>query len=126
LGSIQPFRILLIGAVAVSGHSVLVYFLMATGRPMLVSYITGISLILNIILNVIWIPHWGIIGAAWATTVSYSAMFMISLFVYSKISGNAMKDTVIPQKSDFQNYANLVLSIKLVISGKTRFHQDSP
>jgi O-antigen/teichoic acid export membrane protein len=112
LGSIPPFRILLIGAVAVSGHSVLVYFLMASGRPMLVSYITGISLILNIILNVIWIPHWGIVGAAWATTVSYSAMFMISLFVYSKISGNAMKNSIIPRKSDFQYYYDLVVSIK--------------
>jgi len=125
LGSIQPFRILLIGAVAVSGHSVLVYFLMAAGRPMLVSYITGISVILNIILNVILIPHWGIIGAAWATTVSYSAMFMISLFVYSRISGTAVKDSVIPQKSDFQYYYGLVVSIKLIVAARMCFHQGS-
>jgi O-antigen/teichoic acid export membrane protein len=126
LDSIQPFRILLIGAVAVSAHSVLVYFFMATGRPMLVSYITGISLILNIILNVIWIPHWGIVGAAWATTVSYSALFIISLFVYSRISGSAMKDSVIPQKSDFQYYYGLAVSMKLIAAARMRFHQASP
>jgi O-antigen/teichoic acid export membrane protein len=93
---------------------------------MLVSYITGISLILNIILNVIWIPHWGIVGAAWATTVSYSALFIISLFVYSRISGSAMKDSVIPQKSDFQYYYGLAVSMKLIAAARMRFHQASP
>lgn len=114
LESIQPFRILLIGATAVCGHGVLVHDLMARGRPMLVSYTAGTSLVLNIILNIIWIPIWGITGAAWATTVSYSAMFIITVFIYGKISGNKIKDIILPQKSDFQYYKNLLLSIKAI------------
>ena len=116
LESIQPFRILLIGAVAVCGYSILANDLMARGRPMLVSYISGVSLVLNIILNIIWIPKWGIMGAAWATAVSYSVMFIITVFVYGRISGNEIKDIILPQKSDFQYYKNLLLSIKLIRS----------
>jgi hypothetical protein len=51
---------------------------------------------------------------------------MISLFVYSKISGNAMKDSVIPRKSDFQYYYDLVVSIKSIVAVTMRFHQGSP
>ena len=116
LESIQPFRILLVGAVAVCGHSILANDLMARGKPMLLSHIGVVSLALNIILNIIWIPQWGIIGAAWATTVSYSAMFIITVLVYGKISGNKIKDVILPQKSDFQYYKNLLLSIKLIKS----------
>ena len=114
LESIQPFRILLIGAPAFCGHTVLIHDLMARGKPMLVSCISGISLVLNIILNILWIPMLGIIGAAWATAISYSVMFMITIFIYGRISGNKIKDIIIPQKSDFQYYKNLLLSIKLV------------
>lgn len=114
LESVQPFRILLIGTFVACGHGVLVNDLMARGRPMLVSYIAGVPLILNIILNIFWIPLWGISGAAWATTVSYSIMFIITIFIYGKISGNKIKDIILPQKSDFKYYGNLLRGLKLL------------
>jgi len=117
LESVQPFRILLIGALAVCGHGVLVNDLMARGKPILVSYIAGIPLILNIILNVLWVPRWGITGAAWATTVSYSIMFIITVLVYSKISGNKIIDIILPHKSDLQYYQNLFGRLKSLRTG---------
>lgn len=36
--------------------------------------------LVNILLNLVWIPEYGIIGAAWATTISYSLIPIIPLF----------------------------------------------
>lgn len=72
----------------------------------------GFPVILNIILNILWIPKFGILGAAWATAVSYSIAFIITVFIYDKISGNKFKDVIFFKKSDFLFYKNLLLSIK--------------
>jgi Na+-driven multidrug efflux pump len=63
-------------------------------------------------LNILWIPKWGIQGAAWATVISYLSMFIITIFVYGKMSGNKIKDIILFQKSDFEFYKNILLSMK--------------
>jgi O-antigen/teichoic acid export membrane protein len=110
--SIQPFRILLIGVVAMSGHGILVYYLMATGRPILVSYVTAVSVVINAILNVVWIPCRGIVGAAWSSTISYSIAFIISLALYAKLSGSSPKDVIFPQRADLLLYVNLLSKLR--------------
>jgi len=112
LGSIQPFRILLIGTFVASGWQMLVNDLAARGKPILGTYIAGISVVVNIILNIFWIPKWGIEGAAWATVVSYLTMFLVTVLVYSRISGNRIRDIVLFKKSDLKLYKNILLAIK--------------
>jgi O-antigen/teichoic acid export membrane protein len=112
IDSIQPFRILLLGTLAASGNAVLIYDLMARGKPILVSYINAVCLLVNIVLNLIFIPKWGIIGASWASVISYWLMFIITAIVYVNISKNKIIDLVIIKKSDFQYYKNIFNSIK--------------
>ena len=66
---------------------------------------------LNIILNILWIPKYGITGAAWATSVSYTFAFAIITIAYCKISGNSIYKTVFMQKSDFKLYKGFVISV---------------
>lgn len=40
---------------------------------------TALPALVNILLNIFWIPAYGIIGAAWATTISYSLIPVIPL-----------------------------------------------
>lgn len=42
-------------------------------------FTTALPAIVNILLNILWIPTYGIIGAAWATTLSYSLIPVIPL-----------------------------------------------
>jgi O-antigen/teichoic acid export membrane protein len=112
LQSIKPFQILLIGSLAFCGMRILGNDLSARGKPMLVTYAVGISTILNIILNLLWIPKWGIIGAAWATSLSYLGMFMIVAFLYLKISGNKINEILLFKKSDL-NFYKKFFQIKL-------------
>ena len=110
--SIQPFNILLIGAVAVSGIVALGNDIAGRGKPMINAYIGIISVVINIILDILWVPRFNIMGAAWASIVSDVLLFLIVLIVYSRISGNRIKDIIFIKKSDFRFYKNFLILFK--------------
>jgi len=112
LAAILPFKIILIGILAISGCNILSIDLAARGNPMLNTCAIGASAVLNIVLNIIFIQKWGISGAAFATTVSYAVMFFITLIFYIKISGNKITDIIFIKKEDFILYKDVFLSIK--------------
>ncbi len=111
-GAILPFRIILVGILAISGCNILSIDLAARGRPMLNTYAIGVSVLLNILLNIFLIPKWGIGGAALATTISYIFMFMFTVVIYSKLSNNKIRNIIFLRKEDFVVYKNLFLAIK--------------
>ncbi len=109
--SVVPFQILLIGAVAASGWRILANDLYGRGKPELNIYISLISLILNIILNILWIPKFGINGAALATSISYTFSFITIIIIYSKISENNLFNTIFLQKTDFKLYKRILIEV---------------
>ena len=115
LESVRPFQILLIGTLAFSGWRILAYDIYAREKPMLNTWITGFSTVLNIILNIIYIPKFGIAGAAWTTTISYSVMLIITIFFYGKMSGNKAMDIIFIKKSDFIFYKKFIFYLKDII-----------
>lgn len=63
------------------------YLLMMTGYEKLMRNNIIFSSVLNVLLNVVLIPHLGIVGAALSTSISLSTMNLISaVLVYSKLS----------------------------------------
>ncbi len=62
-----------------------VYTLYYFKRTSLIPILTGSAAALNVVLNYIFIPVWGIVGAAWATSVSYAAMLAVVLVVSQKL-----------------------------------------
>ncbi|OGZ18939.1 MAG: hypothetical protein A2175_02300 [Candidatus Nealsonbacteria bacterium RBG_13_42_11] len=112
LDSVAPFRILLIGTLVVSGWEILANDFAARGKPILNTYIIGASVLINIVLNILFIPKWGISGAAIATAISYFFMFFVTVIIYSKISRNKIKNIIFLQKKDIEFYKNLFAEIK--------------
>ena len=49
----------------------------------------GSGALINIILNALFIPLWGTLGAAWATMISYAIASYFALFLFSKTRGMA-------------------------------------
>lgn len=75
-----PLAVLLVGQ-AISAIAGSVGFLMVmTGHQMTAAKIIGVSALLNIALNIILIPMYGIIGAAVATAISAATWNMVMLF----------------------------------------------
>jgi len=110
--AVIPFKIVLFGAVAVSGLSSLSSDISGRGKPMIPAYISIVPIMANIILDILWIPKWGIKGAAWVSLISDIILFIITVVVYSKISGNRIKDIIFVKKSDFRLYKNFLILFK--------------
>ena len=51
-------------------------------------YVAGVTAITNITGNILLIPVMGISGAAFATSASYSICALMTLVIYTRLSGN--------------------------------------
>ncbi len=66
-------------------------------------------MLLNLALNLWWIPLWGISGAAAATYISYSAAVFLLARRYRKASGTAWSELILLSGAD---RANLVAKVR--------------
>ena len=53
-------------------------------RAELFRVVSGVALVANLGLNFLWVPRWGMYGAAWATTAAYMIEAVL-LFVYAQL-----------------------------------------
>lgn len=111
LSAVQPLQILLPGIVALSVWRLLANDLAGRGKPVLNAYVAGIAVVVNVVLNVFWIPKYGIEGAAWASTVSYVIALIVVLFVYCRISRNSWTKVLLPQPGDWALYRRTGLAL---------------
>jgi len=107
LPSVLPLRILLVGTFFISLWRILSQDIFARGFPMINVKISLFSLCLNIFLNLILIPLYGLEGAAISSSFSYSFMFFLALFYYLKISKNSLVEIFLPTKNDFDFYQRI-------------------
>ena len=98
--SVKPTEILLLSMVASAVQRVFSADVSGRGRPILNSYVAAVSLSVNIVLNVVLIPRYGISGAAWASVASYSVAAALSCGVYTRLSGNSLASVVVPRRED--------------------------
>jgi O-antigen/teichoic acid export membrane protein len=110
LPAARPFQILLIGAFFVAGWKVMANDLAARGKPMVNTWIVAAATAVNILLNVIMIPRFGIAGAAWASAISYFMMFFATVFVYGRIAKVAVVDVLLVKRSDLRFYRDFIFN----------------
>ncbi len=60
------------------------YYFVAENNKKGLVFITFIPMVINIILNLLWIPKYGIVGSAYATLISYS-IGPISIFMFKDV-----------------------------------------
>ncbi len=107
VATIPLFRILLPGIVFLSAGRILANDIAGRGKPLLNTYVGLTGLVVQIALNLAWIPLFGAIGAAWATTISYGITSAARLWLYMKLSGNSLASVILPQSSDWLLYRQL-------------------
>lgn len=111
LPSIAPLQILLIGTVVYSVARVLANDISGRGFPIYNSYVSLIAASINVLLNIMFIPRYGISGAAWASSISYSVSLAGELIIYCRLSGNKLHDVLVPNCRDFKSYARTLRNI---------------
>jgi O-antigen/teichoic acid export membrane protein len=92
--------------------SILRLDLLGKDRPGTVSLLMGGGALLNLALNLILIPRYGIVGAAAASSIAYLSVTLALLAMYCRLSGVALWQTLIILPSD-------LLPMRQMLSGKS-------
>ena len=67
-------------------YNMLSSFILYAKKTAVLSYISGINVVLNLVLNYYFIKHYGTIGAAYATAISFFSVFILAFVYIYKLS----------------------------------------
>ncbi|MEX2591292.1 MAG: flippase [Anditalea sp.] len=107
-GSIQVLNFLLPGVLILTIYKVMNMDLAGKGKPWVALKAMLPALLLNIVLNIFFIPKYGANGAAISSTISYSIAGVLFLFFYSKAAQLSVKEIIYYKKSDFDPVKNVI------------------
>lgn len=93
-------RLILPGIVAYSVVAVLSRYITGRGKPGTGTLILIAGLAVNIAINLVLIPRYGIVGAAAASSVSYLVTAVLTLVVFHRMSGRGWFETLVIRRSD--------------------------
>ena len=82
IGSVPLLRVLIWSELAVFFSAILNNALLARAREKLILVPTVSGAVLNVVLNLYWIPRYGALGACWATVVSYGISSTVMLLPF--------------------------------------------
>jgi len=102
IGSIEITRILFIGIIFYNVFLILNMDLAGRGRPIISIYALIPVTVINILSNFFFIDIFGIIGAAWSTSISLALGAVIFIFLYSKEVKISLWNIIKPLKSDWE------------------------
>lgn len=105
-------KYLLFGTLFLSLFKILNQDLAGKGKPWISMKAMIPGLIINIVFNFILIPKYGAMGAALASTISYSVAIVIFLHYYSLLTTIKIKELISYKKSDFQPIVQLIKKLK--------------
>ncbi|SEM65667.1 Membrane protein involved in the export of O-antigen and teichoic acid [Mesobacillus persicus] len=105
-----PFllKILLPGISLLAVEKILSNDIAARGKPEVNMYVSIFNVITSTALNIMLIPEFKAVGAAIATSISYSLSFLIKAFLFRKISGENFINFLLIKKEDFNLISSLL------------------
>jgi O-antigen/teichoic acid export membrane protein len=102
LPSVAPMLVLLPGMVLLGMQRMAGPPVLRAGRPAFMVAIYSVSLAANAALNVVWIPRWGLAGAAAASTLTYALSTALFLRWTARIAGIPLLPALVPTSADLQ------------------------
>ena len=97
------FLLLLPGAYFIGLQMILSQHLVGIGKISLLPFFWVFTLLLNVTLNLWFIPRFGGIAAAWVSSTAYLAIFLLTLMNFRKQTGQTIADLFFPKSEDFRN-----------------------
>ncbi len=111
LPSASPLWLLIPGVVSLSVGRLLSADLNGRGLPGTVARANLSMAVANVALNLWWIPIWGIMGAAAATSLSYSAAVLLLARRYTRVSNVGWMELVRFDKGDLRAISRRIRSL---------------
>jgi O-antigen/teichoic acid export membrane protein len=98
--SISALLWLLPGIVVFSIANVLAAYIAGIGKPRFNLYVSGLSLIVTVTLDLVLIPKLNIVGAAIASTASYSVAACMLIFFFIRETGASLRHLLLLSSED--------------------------
>lgn len=111
LPALSALRALIPGIVALSVGNVLSSYFSGRNRRFLPALAMAAGFLLNIALNFVWIPRFGITGAAWASTLSYSLQSVFMALFFWRVTGISPLKLVVPERGDLELYKGMLAKL---------------
>jgi len=108
IDSLRAFQVLIPGVVLLSVAKILSTDFSGRDKRIYYTGATAIAFSINVVLCLLWIPGFGIIGAAWASTLAYAAQAAIMLAFFRRLSGRGVLESVLVRREDLVLYRGLV------------------
>jgi O-antigen/teichoic acid export membrane protein len=102
--STLPFLLMLPGVVLLGTARVISRYFVGTNQHKPNAITRAVSLVVNVGLNLVLIPRYGIIGAASASLVSYAVDAILILAVFLYMTDSRLRDLVLIRSSDLDPY----------------------
>ena len=109
LPSVQPILLLLPGLIFLSTATVLSQYFLSTKYPFKLTICWFLATILNIILNFIYIPQYGMIAAALSSTITYFLVFGFHYYFFYKETKMGFYDVFVPRKEEIMNIIKRII-----------------
>lgn len=109
LGSVSLIQVMLPGVVFLGLSKILANKISAINKPGYNFIASFFALLINHFLNFLLIPKFGLLAAAFSTTLSYLLLLLLCLIFYSKLVEKIAISDLIVTKSDIQIFKNLIL-----------------
>jgi len=106
--AVRALQVLLFGVVMLAPAKLIVSHLAGVGKSQYVSYLALSGLGLTLLLDIVLIPRFGMIGAAWASAAAYSCSGLLSLYWLKRHLRVEIIPSLILNKEDWQEYRELI------------------
>ena len=107
----DALRLILPGIVAYSVVAVLSRFIVGQGRPGIGTFIHLAGLVGNVAVNLVLIPQFGILGAAAASSISYGLTALLTLIVFTRLTGRGWAETLVIRRSDVRALVRAMVAL---------------
>ncbi|WP_170158493.1 flippase [Aquisalibacillus elongatus] len=107
-------KILLVGIISGAPAKIIANDFAGRGKPELNLYISIFTVLSNILLNILLIPTYGLIGAAVATSITYSINWLVKIVIFNRISKLPLKELLLLKKSDIFLLINFLKRVRKV------------
>ncbi len=106
--SVAPLLLLLPAAISLAPALVLARYFTARSQQTKTVAILLVATTVNVLLNLWWIPRFGILGAAAASVGSYGLQFALMLVAFVRESGMGVRDAVVVTRKDVEGFRRRV------------------
>jgi O-antigen/teichoic acid export membrane protein len=102
--SVMPFFVLLPATVALTLRRVVANYFVASGWPGFNAGVEAVAAGINLAVNLVAIPRWGIVGAAFASLVSYGFASLVTLIGFRRQAHVPLRELVLFRRGDAEPY----------------------